>query len=435
MNQFTFKWEQIGGGTLFDSEGSPCAIALDRSSGNPRPRIVASEGAMLPHRYRLHVRDRESGCWRAHLLKWPARQFGADLALAVDSKGRSHVAFIERVDSANGNLYYFVHDGEWLVERTRLNTENPNPHYVAMVLDERDRAEILFYAGSPSRDLKFFRRTGSDWDRWETGTVDSVGWTGYAVSMVRDPGGRQHAAYHSARNFSLRYASREPGGEWEVGDKAVDEKHPGDPGSQATGYYPSIATDASGRPFIAFTTNGNASRPETGDVRLAWRDAEKEWKVVTVAEDVPRASAVSLVIRETGAAPVATILFQDTKHNLILAHSRDGEYKEWEFQSILEDSPEMRSFPSMIFDLDSAELHIAAGRRIEFFHTRLLHGVGRLSGDAERVPGDQDQPSPRHELPVRDVDGNWVEDDLPENLGDEDWLPEGEYLWPGTNAE
>jgi hypothetical protein len=433
MKEIAFDWEEASGGTLFDSEGVPSVIALDRRDGKAIPRIAASMIQMLPHSYRLLVKSEKTGCWKGHLLKWPVSQVGGDMAIQIDGAGRSHIAFIERIDTTRGILYYFIFDGVSLVERTRLSTDNPNPHFVALALDHRDRAEILVYAGSPRRDLAFFRRSGSAWNNWKTGTIDADGATGYFVSMTSDPSGKMHAAYHNNENFSLRYASREKSAEWIVQDAPVELFNPQDPLSQAPGYYPCIRTDSAGNPFIASTTNGNREHPETGEVRLAWKAQDGEWRVRTVKDTVPRASPVSLVVRDEQGKTAVSVLYQDVKHNLILAHSENEDFSKWKYQSILEDSPEFLSAPTMVYDENSDTFHIAAGRRFGLFDSRVYYGRSRVATSASSSDGKQgtQRPSSGHDsVPIRSIAGDGDEVDLPLDLGHESALPEGEYRWP-----
>ena len=115
----------------------------------------------------------------------------------------------------------------------------------SIVLDASGRPAIACQENSVavnSQGLAFvIRRDGG----WESTSLDSVGVTGFNASMVIDPRGNFHIAYH---NYNDLYYARFNGFTWSV-NKLTEDATLQDVSS--------IALDTGGNPCIAFWDNGN----------------------------------------------------------------------------------------------------------------------------------------------------------------------------------
>lgn len=161
-------------------------------------------------------------------------------------------------------------------------------YYCDLALDAQDNP-IIVYMGTPGRSeqtdpvtsLRMARDDNGD-GQWTVEVIEELrNWQVQQLSVAVAPNGAIGVAYFMEEIDDtntpnhLRYAHRQPGGEWEI-DIVDESSHCGD--------YPSLAFDAAGIPVIAYYdihANSGSYRPRE-DLRFARYDGGS-WKKETVA--------------------------------------------------------------------------------------------------------------------------------------------------------
>jgi hypothetical protein len=160
--------------------------------------------------------------------------------------------------------------------------------------------------------LKFAER-GAD-GRWKITTVDDAqnwGDTGHFPSLALDSQGDPHISYynqnpHDASNNGLRYAYRDPEGQWTL--VSVDR------GGQ-NGQWTSIVLDDSDRPYIAYEDHN------PGQLKIATPADASTWAFTPVDKDGAVGACASIALNSWG-DPV--ISYHDYMHETL-------KYAEWEW--------------------------------------------------------------------------------------------------------
>ena len=157
-------------------------------------------------------------------------------AIALDSIGRPHVAF---VDASSGAVWYGRRDsGVWTLQAIpgAGNAEGG----VRLALDGADAPHAVYFDGS-RRVVVYAHDPGSG---WIVSDVDSSHFEGHA-GLALEPGGIPHVAY-TGGGGPLRHAWLSAG-TWVT--ETVDS-------NVVTARYASVALDTAGRPEIAYYGNG-----------------------------------------------------------------------------------------------------------------------------------------------------------------------------------
>ncbi len=263
--------------------------------------------------------------WDARLSRWftmtaDPNATGA-CALALDSKQRPHISYVNYGSGTGSKLHHAWWDGmEWKTETVPLQSE-VIAYFNSIVLDSEDNPTISFYEyrGPKDSDIRIRLRTVTKAaGTWIVTTIDPREGSGKFNFMALDPLGRIHLAYANVTHGDLRYALWD-GRKWirediethveagaAVGASAsmvigrdgtphicyIDESPQAKYAVKKNGrwhtqpierllsiVYPdrnSIALDEKGRPYMAYFDAGR------GLLRLAYPDDNGVWKIENV---------------------------------------------------------------------------------------------------------------------------------------------------------
>jgi len=241
---------------------------------------------------------------------------GADMAVAVDSLGRTHVLYQFRYEGCDAMNFRYADLGyvrldpgsaaptaEETVEGNdyvHSNTQNNVGAHAALAVDTQDRP-IAFYYGElsdGSRGLRAARKQGSSWvPEWVdrgcemtavSAAVSASGTVGvaYAVGACDDP---------LADDQALRYAVETPSG-WAV--QTVDS-------ASHCGAHCSLAFTAGGEPVVAYRDERSFSGYAREDLKLARRSGSI-WNRETVSSAGDIGLFNSLWVDTQGRAVICT---------------------------------------------------------------------------------------------------------------------------------
>jgi len=215
--------------------------------------------------------------------RWVIRQVdqtsldGWTISLAVDTSGRTHLAYFGAPDVG---LMYGIWDGStWEVRSVDANAR----YYAAMVLDSAGHPHIAYYhdAANDIANLQYAQWTGS---AWQFETVDTNAGSFAYISLVLDATDQPHISYQDATRWTLKYAQRS-GETWDV--QIVD--------GLGAGWGTAITIGRDGFPQIAYI------RPGDWQLCLAtWKGFGWERQTVTQIIGVYIGSFVALVVDADG---------------------------------------------------------------------------------------------------------------------------------------
>jgi subtilisin family serine protease/PKD repeat protein len=195
------------------------SLAVD-ASGHPH---IAYNGGTL--RYASH----DGTSWITQTVAY----MGLDPALVLDAAGRPHIAYTDAFMPDVSTVKYAFYDGTtWHIETVDAPyAEGPSP----LALDSAGLPHISYY-DRVEGSLKYAWYDGT---AWHIETADPQG--RYCTSLALDGSDRPHIACGEEHGFSLRYVHFD-GTAWHTAtvDAGPIEGRP------------SIATDAAGRPRIAY---------------------------------------------------------------------------------------------------------------------------------------------------------------------------------------
>ncbi len=132
-------------------------------------------------------------------------------AIAVDSQGKVHVAFV----GGNSALEYASNEsGSWLWTLVRQGTTE-GVASVAIALDANDKAHLSYYSvvdfTTETKDLKYATNAAGD---WSDTTIDGAGDVGRPSSIAAGTGNQVHISYFDATNRRVKHAAWDGG--WAV---------------------------------------------------------------------------------------------------------------------------------------------------------------------------------------------------------------------------
>lgn len=249
--------------------------------------------------------DWDSPNWETDLVdSFGGLSGNTGLSAAVDSQGRTHVAYYALDGAA---LKYALRAGPTWSTETVDDFQVVGPD-CSIALDAEDRPHICYYDDT-NEELEYAYRNGTG---WHTETVDMLGIVGVGTTIAIGPAGDPYMAYIGAR--TLRCAHRE-GEDWNVTVVDDGEKHI---------YTPSMTVDGHGVPHIVYFG--------AGVVKHAFLE-DGVWKREDV--DVLRGSTVAMrtSLREDANGELVACYANDMGSSVIIAR-RSGD--EWEKEKISE---------------------------------------------------------------------------------------------------
>jgi hypothetical protein len=220
--------------------------------GNVHVAYVFEDGNRYPLRYAF---------WDATLKKWfkiTVAEGAGPCSLALDSKQRPHISYVQFGAGSGAKLQYAKWDGAaWKIQAIPLSSDII-AYYNSLILDGNDNPSISFYEYRGPKETEFrirLRNVMFRGDHWEVRTIDSQEGSGKFNSAAIDAKGNVHVAYAnvSAGTAGIRYA-RWNGVTWNA--EVVEGM--GENNGDTVGYSAGIAVDGEGDPHITYV---NASRP------------------------------------------------------------------------------------------------------------------------------------------------------------------------------
>ena len=193
--------------------------------------------------------------WRVECVDCPKYfENMTDHSLRLDSNGYPHIVY------GGDHLYHAWYDGAILQIET-VDTSSNVGQYASLVLDTSGFPHISYYAGYPSRHLKYAYRDAAGWHIQTIYDTDST--VPSSSSLALDTAGWPHISYSD--NVTLKYAYQDATG-WYT--QIVD--------SNVNGKYLSLALDGAGHPHISYSAYGSDT------LKHAYRDAIGDWHPLTV---------------------------------------------------------------------------------------------------------------------------------------------------------
>ncbi|MCK9581280.1 MAG: hypothetical protein M0Q92_12655 [Methanoregula sp.] len=196
-------------------------------------------------------------------------------SMALDAAGNPAIVYGNGLHF--GNLMYTSWNGsKWstgIVDNGDTLLSNIGQHS-SLAFDSAGVPHIAYNNGNHFAALQYVTRNGTSWDFAAVdGSTKVIGDTGYDPSLVMDPAGLPFIAYRDGKHYgTLMAAHLNASGTWEIA--TVDA---GSSKFSDTGYMPSVALDADGRPHISYYDADN------GDLRFASWDGAK-WILETLDE-------------------------------------------------------------------------------------------------------------------------------------------------------
>jgi hypothetical protein len=185
--------------------GRSSSLKID-SRGNAHLAFTVEDGNNHPLKYAM---------WDGGIKRWfvmPVDQGVSTCSLALDSKQRPHIAYVDYGTGSGAKLRYAQWDGSaWKKQAIPLNSD-VIAYYTSIALDAQDKPSISFYEYRGPRDTEVrIRMRVVTWtgELWKVGTVDGQEGSGKFNAMAVDGQGRIHLAYAnvSAGTAGMRYAA------------------------------------------------------------------------------------------------------------------------------------------------------------------------------------------------------------------------------------
>jgi hypothetical protein len=229
------------------------SLQLDEA-GNPRIAYFETARANQGGGQRLKYAYFEGTTWFTKTVALRPRQ-GVYNSLAIDSSGRTHIAFAE-----SGHLEYASSDGsQWQYDTVDSTSDSDAAAGLGLTLALDPQGDPqLAYFDSAKKTLKYaYRKSGA----WKIEVVEQLSGTPKfpdSASIRVDARSQPHIAYYDSGSGVLKYAVRQ-GDRWTV--EVVDQQG-------NVGMYPSLSLDITGQPYIAYYDLTNKQ------LRLAYPNAE-----------------------------------------------------------------------------------------------------------------------------------------------------------------
>jgi len=267
---------------------------------------------------------------------------GRNASLALDSFGSPHISYLEYYDYTHGDLRYAYKDAAgWHVEVVDVQSDLPYATATSLALDEAGFPQIS-YCDYTYHDLKYAHKDESG---WHLETVDTGGSVGTYSSLTLDASGHPHISFYDGTNSALKYAY-EDGAGWHF--EIVDSEGP-------VGWYTSIALDGSGYPHISYanwvTVGGLCGTHYyfADDLKYAYKDGAG-WHTETVDTEGYTGYYTSLALDASGYPHIS---YHDYHDGDLKYTRRDG--SGWHIQTV---DAEGGSYTSLALDA-SAHPHIS----------------------------------------------------------------------------
>jgi hypothetical protein len=243
-------FEALSYGTAFFPAMQACSIAVDPVSSQPRIAYVASVNDTDP--FIISANRQASGSWtlddaiftnsaRQRVPGWPA--------LAIDSTGRSHLAYGVLALRAQPTRGYAFKDAgnPWTLLDVPDGYAPAAMAQTAIALDGNGVPSMVFFTPSDG-SITFARRVGGSWqlEMIDPGPADGD------VAIAVDGNGRAHVVYRRGAN-TIVYA-RQTATSWDLQTVATDATTA--PGTGCIG----VAVDGSGAPHVSYVVDSRFDR-------------------------------------------------------------------------------------------------------------------------------------------------------------------------------
>lgn len=235
-----------GGGTATFT-----SLRID-TAGNVHVAYVVDDGNIYPLKYAF---------WDDSIKRWFTMTLAEGVstcALALDSKERPHISYVDYGTATGSKLRYARWDGKiWKRDVIPLASE-VIAYYTSIAFDANDAPSITFYEyrGPRFSDFKIrLRMVSWNGSNWDLRTIDSSEGSGKFNSIAIDAKGTTHIAYGnvSATTAGLRYAYGQ-GKSWKL--EIVDDLSTNNGG--VVGHGTILALDKDGDPHVCYMDVSNS---------------------------------------------------------------------------------------------------------------------------------------------------------------------------------
>jgi hypothetical protein len=348
---------------------------------NGRPHVSYVTYRTLPNgqqAYNLMYAFWDGRRWQRQLVDrndYMGRHLGdvvANTAIALDSNGRPHIAYVAGNGPfgwADQNLKHAVWTGStWQVE---IVDDNDDTHpQISLAIDSQDRPHVSYARQEPARYVAGYAvRTEQGWQLEQVDAAEGRD-VGRYSSLALDDNDQPHISYEDdGQETWLKYAHK-TGGNWQI-EPVVET------GPFINRSFTSLALDKNGRPHISFLGNSE------GHLRyVAWDGSN--WQVQTVytaAAGALLSGQTALALDDAGWPHITFVERSSLVEQLRYAHW-DG--ATWQVET-LDDKGQVGRFNSMALDSDDAP-YIAyydarfGDLRLAHWGPRWVHGPVDESG-------------------------------------------------------
>jgi len=200
------------------------------------------------------------------------------------------VVNISYYDAKNSDLMFATNDsGNWTT--TRVDSEGNVGQDTSLAVDSKGKMHIAYYDDAKNFDLKYASNASG---AWKTTTIDADGNTGWYPSIAVDSNDNIHIAYADNTNRDLKYATNASGA-WV---KSVVDKGAGK--LDVPGRYISLVLDKDAKAHIGYQYLVYASTASERGVLKYATNVSGTWSTVTVDKEVNSGFGVSTKIDAMG---------------------------------------------------------------------------------------------------------------------------------------
>jgi len=278
-----------------------------------------------------HVSVIPQDLWHSSLVD-SSGDTGHYASLAVDSNDNPCIAYYDATDA---DLIYAEWDGDsWVIERP--DTEGNVGQYCSLGVDGNDRP-VISYFDATTWSLKF--ATKNELGEWQVSVVDGPFTPGYEIytSLACDANGNPNIAY-TCPNIAALWLAEWNGSGWDI-ERA---------GQDSWIFYPCLSYDTYDNPGIAYTLAGPLSF-----LYFAYR-SDSQWNIETVDSSCFWKPSLTFT---SNANPVISYMFVDLQGSeavvtLMVATKSESEWERDEITEVVGGDP----VTSLIVDNEDNEV-------------------------------------------------------------------------------